>query len=106
MLFLISVALMDARRTSLKDGANVFSNPEAAPLPTAVACRWALVAQKIPTQTCVIRRFLKTPQRESLMLSPSEEFKEGKWSVIFSFLTQLIGTSLDFREPLERSFDV
>jgi hypothetical protein len=105
MLFLISVALMDARRTSLKYGANVFSSPEAAPLPTAVA-RWAVVAQKSPTQTCVIRRFLKTPQRESLMLSPSEESKEGKWSVIFSFLTQLIGTSLDFREPLERSFDV
>jgi hypothetical protein len=40
-----------------------------------------------------------------LTLSPSEESKEGKWSVIFPFLTQLIETSRDFREPLERSFD-
>jgi hypothetical protein len=50
-----SVALMDARRTSLNDGANVFSSPEAAPLPTAVACRCGPSSRKkFPAQTCVL----------------------------------------------------
>jgi hypothetical protein len=44
--------------------------------------------------------------RLRLTLFPSEESKEGKWSVIFSLLARLIETSRDFREPLERSFDV